>query len=279
MSRITESGHEKPGVTEQRGRAPLRLEVTDFGPIGKAVLDLRPLSVFIGPSNTGKSCLARLIYALHQYLGRGGLARSIHARARSLLANGESESKAVQDAREGMTKLVEVYTEFEAEPSSDLILPAAVASLIQQALYEVDGDDFGYEITRCFGLEAAALIRKNASGRADIVIRTPCAGLSRPLEHQWELGAKGAEFKPAKTIPMKLKGLEAWIRAHEMSRTFHRISPMQQNSIPREMGFSLLHDLSEEMLANVYSYFASPAYYLPADRAGACIQSDSRRSF
>ena len=41
----------------------LELEVTDFGPIAEAKVELRPLTVFIGPSNTGKSWLAMLIYA------------------------------------------------------------------------------------------------------------------------------------------------------------------------------------------------------------------------
>ena len=46
---------------------PLEIEVTDFGPIAKAKIDLRPLTVFVGPSNTGKSYLAMLIYALHRF--------------------------------------------------------------------------------------------------------------------------------------------------------------------------------------------------------------------
>ena len=58
---------------------PLEIEVTDFGPIAKAKLDLRPLTVFVGPSNTGKSYLAMLIYALHRFFGgfatEPGLAR------------------------------------------------------------------------------------------------------------------------------------------------------------------------------------------------------------
>ena len=43
----------------------LKLNVTNFGPIVEAEIDLRPLTVFVGPSNTGKSYLAILIYALH----------------------------------------------------------------------------------------------------------------------------------------------------------------------------------------------------------------------
>ena len=46
---------------------PLQLSVSNFGPIAKAEIDLRPLTVFVGPSNTGKSYLAILIYALHRF--------------------------------------------------------------------------------------------------------------------------------------------------------------------------------------------------------------------
>lgn len=49
----------------------LNLEVSDFGPIAEAKIELRPLTVFVGPSNTGKSYLAILIYALHRFLGPG----------------------------------------------------------------------------------------------------------------------------------------------------------------------------------------------------------------
>ena len=48
----------------------LQLSVSNFGPIAKAEIDLRPLTVFVGPSNTGKSYLAILIYALQQFFGR-----------------------------------------------------------------------------------------------------------------------------------------------------------------------------------------------------------------
>ncbi len=42
----------------------LTLQVKNFGPIAEGEVDLRPLTVFIGPSNTGKSYLATLIYVL-----------------------------------------------------------------------------------------------------------------------------------------------------------------------------------------------------------------------
>ena len=47
----------------------VRLDVSNFGPIAEGSVELRPLTVFIGPSNTGKTYLATLIYALHRFLG------------------------------------------------------------------------------------------------------------------------------------------------------------------------------------------------------------------
>ena len=49
------------------------LEVKNFGPIVEAKIDLRPLTVLVGPSNTGKSYLAILLYALHRFLSEGSL--------------------------------------------------------------------------------------------------------------------------------------------------------------------------------------------------------------
>ena len=46
----------------------VRISVTNFGPIAEGTIDLRPLTVFVGPSNTGKTYFAVLIYALHRVL-------------------------------------------------------------------------------------------------------------------------------------------------------------------------------------------------------------------
>ena len=43
----------------------IEIAVKYFGPIADATIDLRPLTVFVGPSNTGKTYFSTLIYALH----------------------------------------------------------------------------------------------------------------------------------------------------------------------------------------------------------------------
>ena len=58
MSEIRDTQHPKVEVA-----------VKNFGPIAEANIDLRPLTVFVGPSNTGKTYFATLIYALHGIFG------------------------------------------------------------------------------------------------------------------------------------------------------------------------------------------------------------------
>ena len=59
-------------MTTTSGEKHLELSVRNFGPIAEADIELRPLTVFVGPSNTGKSYLATLIYALHQFFDAFG---------------------------------------------------------------------------------------------------------------------------------------------------------------------------------------------------------------
>ena len=44
----------------------IKVSVEDFGPIIKGTVELKPLTIFIGPSNAGKSYMAMLIYSLMQ---------------------------------------------------------------------------------------------------------------------------------------------------------------------------------------------------------------------
>ena len=52
-------------VPDTQQHPKVEISVENFGPIAKANIDLRPLTVFVGPSNTGKTYFATLVYALH----------------------------------------------------------------------------------------------------------------------------------------------------------------------------------------------------------------------
>lgn len=44
----------------------MRIQVKNLGPITEADIELRPLTIFIGKEGTGKSTMAKLVYALHK---------------------------------------------------------------------------------------------------------------------------------------------------------------------------------------------------------------------
>lgn len=63
VMRKTDSRQAKPQESEL-----VRISVSDFGPIADGVVELRPLTIFVGPSNAGKTYFATLIYSLHRTL-------------------------------------------------------------------------------------------------------------------------------------------------------------------------------------------------------------------
>ena len=48
----------------------LAISVKNFGPIAEGSVDLKPLTIFMGPNNTGKSYMATLVYALLGVFGQ-----------------------------------------------------------------------------------------------------------------------------------------------------------------------------------------------------------------
>ena len=54
-----------PETLEMPKYPNVKVAVKNFGPIAEATIDLRPLTVFVGPSNTGKTYFSTLIHALH----------------------------------------------------------------------------------------------------------------------------------------------------------------------------------------------------------------------
>ena len=56
-------------IKDTQQHPKIEIAVKNFGPIAEADIDLRPLTVFVGPSNTGKTYFATLIYTLHSIFG------------------------------------------------------------------------------------------------------------------------------------------------------------------------------------------------------------------
>ena len=143
----------------------IHIKAKNFGPIEKAEIDLRPLTVFVGESNTGKTYLAALIYALHQHFE--GISKfpwadyvafyfSYIHRSR----NRRPQSRRDELEQEWLEVLEKLNTPQRPFKFSDL--PQQMSSWSQSIL--TDPENFTYELQRCFDLESASkLIRFTGS--------------------------------------------------------------------------------------------------------------------
>ena len=242
---------------------PLRLEVTDFGPVVHAEVDLRPLTVFVGPGNTGKSYLAILIYALHRFFSGGSLAR----RSWDRLLEGRETKKLAETVGDAAVEWVGQLVGDDVEPRGDqarLSLPPLVADSVQRRL-GLEGESMSVELRRCFGSAIADLSRKPGSGRAHFRTR------------QAERGRLGSghsfDFMPEadKLTAQLADGVQVDLRRREMldleilSRHVGRRSGHRGTELLRAR---LVSELTNLVLPELVGPLDSPAYYLPADRTG-----------
>ena len=149
----------------EQGR--LELKVKDFGPVVEAKIDLRPLTVLVGPSNTGKSYLAILIYALHRFWSAPTLGPFYLGRRLEPLRPDDFEDASEQTLNAAVEFAEQIADRAgKSSPTETLVLPASVAKVIGGS-YDKRGSYLDAEIRRCFGIEeAAALLRRGSRGGA-----------------------------------------------------------------------------------------------------------------
>ena len=142
-----------------------RIEVQDFGPIANASVDLKPLTVFVGPNNSGKSYLALVLYSLARTLSgesrvtgpnrsRGHIPRRLELPEHELELAVAAAKTAWPTPKALPSRLLNIG-EF----------PVAIQSLFASALKAHAGSlsfSFGRELQRCFGSEIRGLARRGS---------------------------------------------------------------------------------------------------------------------
>ncbi len=251
-------------MTEQIGSESLEIEVTDFGPIVKAKVDLRPLTVFVGPSNTGKSYLAILIYGLHRVFGGGPYLGRRHFRNRSWLRLGWGSRNLSEEIVSALLDLANSFSKNSESAGQDsIVLPPPVAEALRSGFGEL-ADALSGEIGRCFGVgEAHALIRRGHK-KSCVTMRRPIFGQLDLAEHTISL-ARYPEFRamvPA-NIPIPIDSRD-W---DGMSRLL-RSEGMGSEARRKFAAWEILPLISSMVLPSLVGPLCLPAFYLPADRTG-----------
>lgn len=131
-----------------------RLRVKDFGPIIEADVVFRPLTVLVGPSNSGKSYLAGLLYAMQRNSAWAGIQQE-RIGAHVVWPNGpvfEFSDSLKRDLRSWLTA---------ADGSPDV--PAPLREALQRGSEGQLAQALEHELRRCFGVPDLSELRRWAS--------------------------------------------------------------------------------------------------------------------
>ena len=144
------------------------INVKNFGPIEAAEVDLRPLTVFVGESNTGKTYLATLIYALYQYFGgipQFPWADSVSSYFSFLYRSRNRYPQSEQKASE--QELLEVLEKLNTleHPFKFSDLPQQLHARVESILKDQEG--FPDELKRCFDLESVSKLIRFTGSRSN----------------------------------------------------------------------------------------------------------------
>ena len=144
----------------------IQIAVENFGPIEKADVDIRPLTVFVGESNTGKTYLASLIYALQRaFEGIPRVPWSYYNTSRfdpiyySQPADLSTQS-VLEETQEALTKLKRTEQLFKF---SDLPQWVRDRLLSGSAHFEVLED----ELKRCFDFASVSELARFTKGQSE----------------------------------------------------------------------------------------------------------------
>ena len=262
----------------------LKLSVANFGPIIEAAVDLRPLTVFVGPSNTGKSYLAILIYALHRFLGSGDFRfRRRHMRSDSIPPYWRSPVRRQRLSKRDTEILIDwakcAFTDSKSGKSrTDLpiLLPRPINSLINTIFTEMTESNvyLNEEIRRCFGVEETSqLIRHGTPDRAHITLQTDISQISpaaMPLSFDFSMKRKASELSA--TLPsdatLQFDGdIDNYVKEIQYIDSLSSKS-MKNSDEARDIATHICYRLAETVMLKHLGPFTRFAFYLPADRAG-----------
>ena len=257
----------------------VRISVTNFGPIERGAVDLRPLTVFVGPSNAGKTYLAVLLYALQRVMQGFTRIPSLFGWPYQFMQLGRA-GKSTSDTGAEFSELVKflerLTTDMRAMQFADL--PSRMRNSLrnQHEGPEGLGARLKSELIRCFDLESISDLIRWSDHAGDTNVELTVCQDNRKL---WCFGMMISEpdvtpalqiedmfLFPEKYTDSNPKGNR---QAREMLDYLKgvRVEAMGSKSIP-DLWF-----VAGRVLADLFSEYNNgaaglKAHYLPAARSG-----------
>ena len=232
----------------------MKLTVKNFGPIREAKnIDISPLTIFVGPSNTGKSYLAMLVYSIFKMFADEEYAWEM--------------SRNIRRSHKNFPAIFGKLTKSHSTASAELV---TCFSQWAQAISDV----WKHNVAYCFGEEARNVIEEKSSNEVfSVVISDPenqlVLDLTAPTNSKLAL-RKRREL--SRKIKLELSQLLA-----DLIEDLDEEIPDQSSEIYQEIYESVMRRYYPEAIFQQFqaSLFAgwqleslTEAYYLPAVRGG-----------
>ena len=235
--------------------ANYRLSVRDFGPIVEADVDFRPLTVFVGPSNTGKSYLAMLTYALHQGLMNEPISPQDQLRPNRFQRLSKEMTEGDTDS---IQKWMNAMGSTEGEHTLDNEVDKALQECVQKGI-SGSWSEINFQISRCFGVSSTHyLFRRKRRGKDAVInlYRTdPEFSVSIPLSPKKQ------------AVNISIPGIIFPVGDQLLAPVFEeirRLPPDEQRGPITLMGTSIIN----AVISHIAGAADNPVYYLPANRTG-----------
>ena len=258
----------------------IKLKVSDFGPIAEADIEMRPLSVFVGPSNTGKSYLAVLIYALHQFFGAHARTSGDRRVPGNLRSHGLPFITPISEMPLSPTEIERLHAWAATEririesayrsgtPPPDSDLPSEVSAIVRRTLVEVRslGNVLKEEILRCFGFEAPEnVVRYSPNYTESCTMGTVVSNeLTGGDAYRYDIGVGKGATTIVPTIPDSIP----FTISDNLPFPWFFLSP--DDAVDQRESNARIHltVFASAALSLSVGPLGRPAHYLPADRAG-----------
>lgn len=249
----------------------IKLQVSEFGPIVEGTVELKPLTIFVGPNNSGKSYFAVLAYALFRSLppmyafsSRLPLWRLRRLRLypqHYLPGLGEifpvellDDKQVLKSLQEWLKTLVGKSKTGEI-PVSFKDLPDKLKQVLEKALSTSIGESvitFGEELKRCYASVIPELTRKTSKSGFNITVSQENPPLRLKMSHTDD--------------SLKLVESHFDVSNQSVSLRVPRTILLRRPRTERDQ--FLLYELVERFLVATYGEFLVVPYYFPAARSG-----------
>jgi len=259
----------------------MRLSVSNFGPIAEAEIELRPLTVFVGPSNTGKSYLAILLHALHKIFN--GSFQDIHAPFNRSLSKYRAYSSPFhhwrfprsERAKSKNNAIIEWATKFSRENTeneeSHEMLPSTIATGVRNELNagEYSEEEIFAEIVRCFGVNDMSEIIRHQAKSASISITKHANYLKEPFEFKFHVSRTSNTFETMLSDKNQLRlNKEKHFNWQQTASDIASYAKINDPDLDIFAAGQILKSIVDNIFAGIVSPLHLSSHYFPASRTG-----------